>query len=545
MPASQSSASGGQATLQIPPSNSDLETTWNYLEEGVDHIMTKLHTGVSYSKYMSLYTVSYNYCTSSRMHGSVDSGGMPGRSKYSFFRRWASSLTSGRHAPRNLEQKLTCTYPFLCFSWGKLDGLRSLRQADNVSTATSEDRAGGESILMLFGTRRVSERVTRFSRKLRTRWRRPSSVITQNNGIGTRQERTTSIGFLPTSTVIGSSVKKMKVGRASIQCIRYAVLLFRSRGALISDSFFNHQLALVQWRQNFFNHINGKDTKLASAILRLIERQRNGESIDQSLVKKVIDSFVSLGLDEADSNKQSLEVYRDQFEGPFIDVTEEYYKEESQKFLAANSVSDYLKKAEERLKEEEDRVDRYLHSHTRKILVSKCEHVLIREHKDKMQEEFQKLLDFDKDEDLQRMYSLLSRMPEGLEPLRKKFEEHVKRSGLVAVEKLVNSGENTEEAIDQKAYVDALLEVHTKNAETVDRSFRGEAGFVASLDKACREFVNKNAATGNSSDKSPELLARQADALLRKSNKVSEDDDLETALNRVVRASLLVFTGGI
>lgn len=53
----------------MPPANADLTTTWAFLEEGVDHIMTKLQTGVSYSKYMALYTVAYNYCTSSRMQG--------------------------------------------------------------------------------------------------------------------------------------------------------------------------------------------------------------------------------------------------------------------------------------------------------------------------------------------------------------------------------------------------------------------------------------------------------------------------------------------
>lgn len=58
----------------MPPATANLATTWAFLEEGVDHIMTKLQTGVSYSKYMSLYTVAYNYCTSSRMHGSVDAG---------------------------------------------------------------------------------------------------------------------------------------------------------------------------------------------------------------------------------------------------------------------------------------------------------------------------------------------------------------------------------------------------------------------------------------------------------------------------------------
>jgi cullin 1 len=152
-----------------------------------------------------------------------------------------------------------------------------------------------------------------------------------------------------------------------------------------------------------------------------------------------------------------------------------------------------------------------------------------------MWENFQTLLDFDKDEDLQRMYALLSRIPEGLEPLRKKFEEHVKKAGLAAVAKLVGTGgEANADAIDPKAYVDSLLDVHKKNSETVTRSFRGEAGFVASLDKACREFVNRNAATGASNSKSPELLAKHADLLLRKNNKMAEEDDLEAALNRVV-----------
>jgi len=294
------------------------------------------------------------------------------------------------------------------------------------------------------------------------------------------------------------------------------------------------QLALVQWRANFFLHIQNKQQKLAGAILRLIEQQRNGETIDQGLVKKDVDSFVSLGIDEGDINKASLENYKDHFESPFLNATERYYKQESETFLAENSVSDYLKKAEERLREEEDRVERYLHTGTRKLLISKCEHVLIREHAELMWENFQNLLDYDKDEDLQRMYALLSRIPEGLEPLRKKFEEHVKKAGLMAVAKLIGEGASID-ALDPKAYVDALLEVHTKNSDTVNRSFKGEAGFVASLDKACREFVNRNAATGTSSTKSPELLAKHADALLRKNNKMAEEGDLEGALNRVVR----------
>ena len=71
-----------KAETPMPPANADLQTTWAYLEEGVDHIMTRLRDGISYSKYMNLYTVAYNYCVSSRMHGNLDSSvGLGGRSE--------------------------------------------------------------------------------------------------------------------------------------------------------------------------------------------------------------------------------------------------------------------------------------------------------------------------------------------------------------------------------------------------------------------------------------------------------------------------------
>lgn len=38
--------------------------------------------------------------------------------------------------------------------------------------------------------------------------------------------------------------------------------------------------------------------------------------------------------------------------------------------------------------------------------------------------------------DLHRMYSLLARIPEGLDPLRERFEAHVKKVGLGAIERI-------------------------------------------------------------------------------------------------------------
>jgi cullin 1 len=160
---------------------------------------------------------------------------------------------------------------------------------------------------------------------------------------------------------------------------------------------------------------------------------------------------------------------------------------------------------------------------------------LIREHSEEMWGEFQRLLDYDKDEDLQRMYALLARIPEGLQPLRRQFEGYVKRAGHRAVSKLVTMGGGNAVLLEPKIYVDSLFEACRRHEDIVQRNFESERGFVAALEKGCRSFVDYNAVTGTDLTKSPELLAMSADAMLHKSSKLSEEGDLDDALSRLVR----------
>jgi cullin 1 len=289
---------------------------------------------------------------------------------------------------------------------------------------------------------------------------------------------------------------------------------------------------------------------VVNAVLNLIEKQRNGETIDTGLIKSVVESFVSLGLDEMDCTKSTLDVYQEYFQIPFIKATEEYYTLESEKIIAENTIPEYMKKAEIRLTEEDGRIQVYLHPSTQRSLIGACEKVLVENHTFLIQEEFQNLLDYDKNEDLARMFSLLARVANGLDRLREIFELHVKKQGLAAVEKVVElskEGSKDDEDedmggkkkkpktdVDPKSYVQGLLVVHKKYCEMVNSCFVGDPGFVASLDKAVREFVNRNRVCESSSSKSPELLAKFCDSLLRKSSKVSEEVEVEELLNNVV-----------
>eukprot|EP00007_Cunea_sp_BSH-02190019_P009730 CAMPEP_0174244780 /NCGR_PEP_ID=MMETSP0417-20130205/36623_1 /TAXON_ID=242541 /ORGANISM="Mayorella sp, Strain BSH-02190019" /LENGTH=756 /DNA_ID=CAMNT_0015324503 /DNA_START=51 /DNA_END=2321 /DNA_ORIENTATION=- len=286
-------------------------------------------------------------------------------------------------------------------------------------------------------------------------------------------------------------------------------------------------MSLVKWHDHMFLPLK---ERLTSGLLTLIERDRTGEQVDHSLIKGVINSFACLGLD--DSGKGSnLDVYLDCFQRPFLDRTSLFYTQESAQFIASNTVSDYMRKVEGRFQEEDLRVGQYLHETSRTALMKTLELVLIDAHKEAMWGIFQELLHESREEDLKRIYSLLCRLSDGLQPLQASLEEYAKQFGQKEMSAVAKSANE-----DPRQFVESLLSVYHRFNNLVENAFSTDPEFVAALDKACRLFINHNAFTENSKGRSvaAELLARFADTVLRHTKQRLEESEREKMMDEVM-----------
>jgi len=290
-----------------------------------------------------------------------------------------------------------------------------------------------------------------------------------------------------------------------------------------------YQHSLLLWKNNLFRDLNRQTT---SAILKLIEKERNGENIDHQLISGALNCYVELGLNEnhQKAHIQDLSIYRESFETPFFKATECYYQQESQTFLQNNPVTEYLKRVEVRFKEEERRVQMYLHPSTLTELLKRVKNVMVADKLGMITDDFQTLLDHNKYDDMARMYRLCYRIHYGTTDMIFRFETHITKQGNEAIEQL-----GRDVVGDPVAYVNAILAVHRKYNALLLTAFKNDKHFVTSLDKAFAKIVNNNWVTKNtSSNKSPELIARFCDQLLRKNSNNPEEAELEDTLNQVM-----------
>eukprot|EP00736_Rhodelphis_marinus_P010004 Rmarinus@m.9311 len=268
---------------------------------------------------------------------------------------------------------------------------------------------------------------------------------------------------------------------------------------------------------SFCNHVSRDKRirpKLRDTMLSLIEKERIGEVIDKSVLQNAVAMLVHLGFS----------VYVEDFESPFLEMSHSFYKTESDQYINDVSCSEYMKKAERRLKEERERVEHYLDSRTEEKIREVVETRMIFDHIDTLLTMpnsgilFQ--LEHDRYDDLRRMYEMFRRVKTGLQKMKQYFSDYIKDCGRKVV-----TDETTN--VDPVEYVGALVKLYTKFQEIIKQSFHQDKTFVNSLNTSFEVFINENS-------RSAEYLSLFLNQLLRQGSKTTSDDDFEKAVENAI-----------
>lgn len=278
---------------------------------------------------------------------------------------------------------------------------------------------------------------------------------------------------------------------------------------------------------------------LKNAILKIIHSERDGEQIDKTLLRKVLEIFVDMGMG-------NMEVYEKDFEEFLLSDTSEFYKRKAAVWIEEDSCPEYLLKSEECINKEKARVKGYLHDSSESKLLSKVEHELLAEYIDRLigkeHSGCRVLLSDNKIDDLSRMFRLFSNVPHGLKPIANIFRKHIEEDGMTLV-KQAHEATQARRA-DKKDIVGAVeqqfvrnaIQLHDKYMKFVHGCFEGTSIFHKALKEAFEVFCNKNILSSTSA----EMLASFCDNLLKKgSSEKLSDDAVEEVLDKVVK--LLAF----
>jgi len=274
-----------------------------------------------------------------------------------------------------------------------------------------------------------------------------------------------------------------------------------------------YEMSLVIWRDKCYGKLQ---SKLLEALFDLITADRDGKQQDKSIIVKMRDAYISIGVSET----QPVLFYKKEFEEPFITNTRNYYTKESNEFLQGHSVSEYMKLAEDRLKQEDSLSKSYLHENTTEPLIRALEDVLITQHNQKMQDEFPAMLTEDRNDDMRRFFSLLKRIPNGLTFSSETMEAYLASISLALIVKHVEV-----KAPPPKVSIDLvgeLIVMHQKYTGVVAHCFENNSLFLNAIDKGFRKSINDENKTKIGKATGPEMIVYYCDHILKGGAKLSE-----------------------
>jgi len=310
------------------------------------------------------------------------------------------------------------------------------------------------------------------------------------------------------------------------------------------------KLMLDMWNQSIFSNIK---ERLQNSAMKLVHNERNGEAFDSQLVIGVRESYVNL----CSNPQDKLLIYRENFERAYIEATEQFYSVKAPEQLGAGNadngaqgVYSYMRYAESKLREEEQRAQKYLEtslcttvnpsitisvgtvnhhqgqqattntsspsitpqpqlisngggvvaagigtanglnstntSGSVQNLVDSCVCVLVTAHKETILAECADYIRNNETQKLQLMFKLMDRVPD--EGISPMLDDLETHIYDNGIADMVESADVITQ--DSEKYVERLLTLFKRFSRLVSEAFRDDPRFLTSRDKAFKRVVN-------------------------------------------------------
>lgn len=316
-------------------------------------------------------------------------------------------------------------------------------------------------------------------------------------------------------------------------------------------------------------------TELTTALIALINSERENQVVDRGLIRSIVLHYEKIG-------SSNLDVYKADFEAPFLAATGEFYKKLTAVWIEENSTSVYIAKVEALLEEErarskayliasesEEKVQQVLERETVKLRIND---LLLREGSGCLA-----MLRDDRLEDIGRMFRLFSKI-DVLDDMANLFKKHILEVGSSLISAAISGAKSSstgagagaglslpqappvaakssaaaappapataaaakkepaagkdKDLADDPQFIKDIIASHEKFDKMVKEQFAGNVKFETSLKDAFTDLMYREVGQYRMT----ELLASFCDRLLKSGNteKLS-DADTEQLLDKAVQ----------
>jgi len=272
-------------------------------------------------------------------------------------------------------------------------------------------------------------------------------------------------------------------------------------------------------------------TEACAAVISLIDKEREGNTVDRGLIKSCIKIFEDMGMG-------SLSAYTTDFEAQLLESTKTYYAIKSLVWIHEDSTPDYLIKAEKVIESERQRVAACLNNDSEGKLLKVIDDEVLEKRATELLEKdgsgCRVLLANDKFEDLSRLYKLFSRVPNCLSPVADMLRLHILELGdeLISQKQARVDSKDDKDFNDDPQFVKDLLHLHDKFIDLVTAQFAGNSLFQKALKDAFVEIVNRDMGKSRIAD----ILSTFCDRILKTGSvEKFSDEEIEMYLEKTVQ----------